>query len=35
MERLSAAMNDENSLVQDAAFEALKKLSYGKYDMTM
>ena len=35
IEPLSAALQDENTLVQDAAFEALKKLSYGSYDVTL
>ena len=35
VEPLSEALKDENSVVQDAAFDALKKLSYGRYDATL
>lgn len=35
VEPLSAALQDENTVVVDAAFDALKKLSYGSYDVTL
>ena len=35
VEPVTNLLKDETTLVQDAAFDTLKKLSYGKYDLTM